>query len=179
VSGRGRQLFARACLALAVAPALGACKSAQPSKMTAGPSAMQRSEPLVFHYDDVQKGAVDSSALRGRPSVIIFITTYDIVSQAQARFLTMVQRRRRSKIHVAAITLEPADNLPLVAAFRDALHLDYPVALGDREIILGRGPFGDIRAVPTTVVLDENGRICWRNVGLAKDTDIEAALDGL
>jgi hypothetical protein len=33
--------------------------------------------------------------------------------------------------------------------------------------------------VPTTILLDGKGRIVWRNVGLAKDTDIEAALKGL
>jgi hypothetical protein len=175
VSGRGGNFSSIAYLALV----LGACTTAHPSKEPVGPTTAQRSDPLVFQYEDVQKGALDSSALRGRPSVIIFITTYDIASQAQARFLTMLERRNRTKIRVAAIMLEPPDNRPLVLGFRDALHLDYPVAMGDHELTAGRGPFGDIRAVPTTIVLDEQGRIAWRNVGLAKDTDIEAALGGL
>jgi hypothetical protein len=142
-------------------------------------AAALRSDPVVFHYEGAQEGALDSGALRGRPSVIIFITTYDIASQAQARFLTMLERRHRARIRVAAVVLEPPDNRPLVIAFRDALHLDYPVAMGDSDLVAGRGPFGDVHAVPTTVLLDDKGRIAWRNVGLAKDTDIEGALFGL
>jgi hypothetical protein len=175
VSRKSGLLLWIACLALQQ----GACRAAASPESTRNRSVALRGEPVVFHYDDVQKGALDSDALRGRPLVIIFITTYDLASQAQARFLTMVERRHRSKIRVAAVVLEPPDNRPLVIAFRDTLHLDYPIAMGDSDLVAGRGPFGDVHTVPTTVVLDEGGRIAWRNVGLAKDTDIDTALGGL
>jgi hypothetical protein len=167
-------LLSMACFAAAH----GSCRAAQPAAPGDQPGAL-RSAPIVFHYDDVQKGSVDSTALQGRPAVIIFITTYDLASQAQARFLTMVERRQGPRIRVAAVVLEPPENRPLVIGFRDALHLDYPVALGDRELVAGRGPFGNVHAVPTTIVLDKNGQIAWRNVGLAKDTEIEAAIGAL
>jgi len=175
VSYRRGLLFSIACLA----SLLGACRTEPAPKTPESRAAAPRSDPVSFRYEGVEKGTLDSGSLRGRPAVIIFITTYDIASQAQARFLTMVERRLRSRIGAAAIMLEPSDNRPLVLAFRDALHLDYPVAWGDDDLSRGHGPFGDVRAVPTTIVLDAAGRIAWRNVGLVKDTDIEAALSGL
>jgi hypothetical protein len=170
----GLLLFA-ACLAVAA----GACHSDSPPKAPENRARTARGAPVDFRYEDVQKGVLDSSAMRGLPSVIIFIATYDIASQAQARFLTMIERRHHSRIRVAAIVLERSENLPLVVAFRDSLHLDYPIAMGDGDLVSGRGPFGDVHVVPTTILLDQSGRIAWRNVGLAKDTDIEAALRSL
>lgn len=156
----------------------GACRSGAPPNAPASRAREPLSDPIAFVYENVENGALDSASLRGHRSVIIFITTYDVASQAQARFLTMVQKRHRSRIRAAAIVLERPENRPLVVVFRDALHLDYPVAMGDGDLVAGGGPFGDVHTVPTTILLDEKGRIVWRNVGLAKDTDIEAALHG-
>jgi hypothetical protein len=111
--------------------------------------------------------------------VIVFLTTYDLGSQAQARFLSGIVRRRGPSVHAAAVVLEPPENRPLIVAFRDALRLDYPVALADAPLIAGEGPFGDIPAVPSTVILDSEGRLVWKHVGLAKDEEIETVLRGL
>jgi hypothetical protein len=175
VSPKSGLLFCMACLAFLQ----GACRGDTPPNAPHRAATTLQTDPVAFRYDDVQEGALDSQALRGRPLVISFITTYDLASQAQARFLTMFERRHRSRIRVAAVVLERPENRPLVLVFRDALHIEYPVAMGDADLVAGRGPFGDVHVVPTTILLDDKGRIAWRNVGLAKDTDIESALRGL
>ena len=38
------------------------------------------------------------------------------------------------------------------------------------------GPFGDVHAVPSTVVLDSENRLVWKHVGLAKEDELERAL---
>lgn len=140
----------------------------------------QTGTSIAFHYELVKGGgALSPATLHGRASVITFVTTYDLASQAQARFLSGVLRRRVPRINAAAVILEPAGNAPLVLAFSDALQLPYPVAWADAETIAGRGPFGDVHAVPTTIVLDRQGRLAWKRVGLAKEEELTAALDGL
>jgi len=114
--------------------------------------------------------------MRGRATVIVFLATYDMASQAQARFLTKVFRSHTPRINAAAILLDPPENEPLLAAFGETLRLPYPLAIADRELLAGRGPFGDAHAVPTTVILDELGRMRWKHVGLAKDAEIEHGL---
>ncbi len=111
--------------------------------------------------------------------MIAFLATYDIVSQAQARFLATVYRARAAEINVAVVVLEPPENRPLAEAFRDALHLEFPVAMGDAETIAGHGPLGDVHAVPTTVVLDAKGRIVSKLIGLQKDDDLARAVDAI
>ena len=141
---------------------------------------LPRGSPLHFNYELVDgKGALTPGPLRGKPTVLIFVTTYDLASQAEARFLTGVLRRHRDGIHAAAIVLEPPANLPLILAYRDALKLEYPVALGDVPLISGEGPFGDVRAVPSVVVLDSEVRLVFRRIGLTKEEEIENVLRGL
>jgi len=44
----------------------------------------------------------------------------------------------------------------------------------------GAGPFGDVSAVPVTVLLDRAGRVVWRVEGrVAKSAEIRAAMHGL
>jgi hypothetical protein len=159
--------------------ALGAaCASQRPPPQPVF-AEIPRGSPLSFQYQLADgKGVLTSQLLRGRSTVIAFVTTYDLASQAQARFLTGLMRKH-PLIHVAAIVLEPPDNRPLIVAFRDALELEYPVALGDAALIGGHGPFGDVRSVPSTVVLDSEGRMVWRHFGLAKEEDVENALRGI
>ncbi len=135
-----------------------------------------RTAPVHFSYELADgKGALSSEAMRGKPTVIVFLTTYDLASQAQARFLSGISQRHTG-INAAGIILERSENRPLIVAFRDALRLSYPVAMADASLISGEGPFGDVHTVPSTVVLDSENRLVWKHVGLAREEEIEDAL---
>jgi hypothetical protein len=108
--------------------------------------------------------------------VLGFLATYDIASQAQARFLNAIAQRHGGRVQVAIVVLETAENRPLVIAFRDGLDLAYPVAMGDAEIISGEGPFGDVHIVPATVVLDAEARLVWKKLGIVREDEIEKVL---
>jgi hypothetical protein len=159
--------------------ALGAaCTSQRPPPQPVF-AEIPRGSPLSFQYQLADgKGLLTSQLLRGRSTVIVFVATYDLASQAQARFLSGLMRNH-PQINAAAIVLEPPNNRPLIVAFRDALKLEYPMAIGDAALIAGEGPFGDVRGVPSTVVLDSEGRLVWRHFGLAKEEDIENVLRGI
>jgi hypothetical protein len=157
---------------------LGACASTERADVgtTSRPA---RSQPIHFAYPLIDgDGVLRAEALRGELTIITFLTTYDLASQAQARFVSSVFGRHRGHVHATAIVLEPFENRPLVLAFRDALKLPYPLAFGDAELVAGEGPFGDVHAVPSTVVLDGEGRLIWKHVGLAKEDELERALTG-
>lgn len=154
------------------------CSHSEPAPaVPSSPTLDSLGVPVQLAYPSVDGGPdLTSASLRGRPSVLVFITSFDLASQAQVRFLSMVKKRHRPEINAAAIALEPAENRLLVSAFRETVGIDYPVALGDDELLAGRGPFGDVRAVPTTVILDAEGRMVAKRAGLLKDDEIEAML---
>lgn len=143
-------------------------------------ASVARSEPLHFQYPLIDgKTWLTAEALRGRPTVLGFLTTYDVASQAEARFLNGLARRHAGRVQFAVIMLERADNRPLIIAFRDGLELGYPVALGDADLIGGAGPFGDVHVVPSTVMLDAQVRLVWKKLGLASEEELEKALRDL
>jgi len=156
-----------------------ACASEPPPSQPVFAS-VARSGPLQFQYQLIDgRSWLGSEKLQGRPTVLGFLTTYDVASQAQARFLNGIVRRLAGRVQVAAIMLERTDNRPLIIAFRDGLDLDYPVAMGDASLIRGSGPFGDVHVVPSTVVLDARARLVWKKLGLAGEEEIEKVLKDL
>src|SRR5262249_26074354 len=112
-------------------------------------------------------------SVAGRITIVGFVATYDVASQAQARFLANVARHAVPRVNVALLVLEPPDNLPLVEAFAKALELPYPVALADAATIAGKGPFAGLHHVPSIVVLAAQGRERWRHLGLVTDKALQ------
>ncbi len=167
--------------AVLVALALGSASCASerpPSQPVLGGA--PRSAPLQFQYPLIDgRSWLGADGLRGHPTVISFLATYDMASQAQARFLNGLAQRLRGRIQFAAVMLERADNRPLIIAFRDGLNLGYPVAMGDADLISGSGPFGDVHVVPSTVVLDAEARLVWKKLGLASEEEIEKVVRDL
>jgi hypothetical protein len=164
---------------VALACVIAACASEPPPPQPVFASIV-RSAPLHFRYELIDgRNWLGSETLRGRPTVVAFLTTYDIASQAQARFLNGIARRLAGRVQFAAVMLERLDNRPLILAFRDGLDLGYPVAMGDANLISGSGPFGDVHVVPATVVLDADARLVWKKLGLAGEEEIEKVLRSL
>jgi hypothetical protein len=135
------------------------------------------SGPVVhFAFDGVDGTALTSESLRGRLSVIGFAATYDMASQAQARFLTGLFRSHAPRINAALLILETRENLPMVEAFVSALDLPYPVAFADDATIAGKGPFAGLHSVPSVVILDEKGREVWRRLGIVDEAELHDVL---
>jgi hypothetical protein len=131
---------------------------------------------VLFEFVALDGRTVSTSSMSGRFSVIAFGTSYDIASQAQAKFLLAVAHRHAPRVNAALLVLEREDNRPMIEAFAGALKLDYPVAIADAATIAGNGPFAGLHHVPSVVILDREGREIWRHVGLADEDTIRAAL---
>jgi hypothetical protein len=131
---------------------------------------------LHFAYETLDGKALSTETLAGRFTLIGFVATYDMASQAEARFLGSLLRRHTPRINVALLALESPENQPLVQAFVQSMGLEYPVAMADAATIAGEGPFAGLHHVPSVVLLDREGRERWRHVGLADEATIDKAL---
>jgi hypothetical protein len=134
---------------------------------------------IEYAFDSLDARPVSSGAARGRPAVLVFMTTWDLSSQAQIDYLVPMAKRDADGVFYAAVALQEDKDREILEVYKAQLQLSFPVALADKEIIAGRGPFGDVHAVPTTVILDREGRMVWRHIGLAKPEEIRAGLKGL
>lgn len=167
--------------ALVLAALLGCGSSTSASTQPSGPNPAQAptpeqlGPPVEFAWTSIRGGEATSEAMRGRTTLLVFGTTYDVASQAQVRFVTAVVRRHTPRINALLVVLEQPENRILVEAFANAFDLPYPVALADSATIAGEGAFRGLHHVPSVVVLDALGRERARHLGLLD----EAALDAL
>jgi hypothetical protein len=80
------------------------------------------------------------------------------------------------KVNYALVAIHPRKEIVLVEAYVAALRIEFPVALGDTAAMAAKGPFGEIAAVPTVVVLDRQSRVVWKHTGLAKADELRGHL---
>jgi len=132
-----------------------------------------------FAFDSLDERPVSSEAMRGRPTVIAFVTTGDIVGQAQLSYLVHMAKNDGDRVNYVMVALHPRKEVVLVEGYRKTLGIEFPVALGDATATGAQGPFGEISAVPALVVLDRRGRIAWKHIGLAKNDEIRGHLGRL
>ncbi len=167
-----------------LACAIAACGPKAPSgppvgvSDKAGPSA-QTDQPITYAFDSLDERPVSSEAMAGKPTVLAFVTTGDLVGQAQVDFLVAMAKNDKDKVNYALVALHPRRELVLVDTYVQTLKVEFPVALATPAQIGAAGPFGEIPAVPTIVVLDRAGRIVWKHTGLAKSDELRAHMRGL
>jgi hypothetical protein len=163
-----------ALVALLAALPLAAC-SAKPPPLEL-PVQKRETPQIDFHFDAIDGRPISREAFAGRFTVLVFLTTYDVASQAEARFAAALARHHVPRVNVAGLFLESPDNRPLVAAFAQSLNLPYPCALADADTIAGTGPFQGLHHVPGVLILDRDGREAFRHLGLLDESALDAAL---
>lgn len=169
---------ATACLVLGVC-ALG-CASNKAELAPVGvsdkPGTSLSDRPTTYTFDTLDERQVSSAAHRGKPTILCLVTTGDIVGQAQVDYLVAMEKNDGKKVNYGLVALHPRKEIVLVEAYVSALKVTFPVALGPPPVMGNEGPFGEITAVPTVVVLDADGRIAWKHTGLAKPDEIRGHL---
>jgi hypothetical protein len=173
-----------AAIAWAVAGGLACGKASGPPAARGpgsppGASTAAEHLPLDFAFDSLDDRPVGSDATRGKPTVFAFVTTASLASQAQVDFLIAMAQNDADRVHYAVVALEPYDAREIVELYRKALAIPFPVAMADAATLAGAGPFGDVSAVPVTVVLDPLGRLVWRGDGrVVKSQELRAVMRG-
>ncbi len=138
------------------------------------------SGPVDFAFESLDERPMSAEATRGKPTVLTFMTTASLAAQAQVDFLVAMAKNDGDRVHYAVVAVDGRDSREIVELYKKSLSIPFPVALADAPTLAGAGAFGDVRAVPVTVVLDRLGRVVWRVDGrLAKSDELRAAMRGL
>lgn len=130
-------------------------------------------DPVSFEFLDTEGKPVSAESLRGRITIVLLITTYDVESQAMVQFVAQLLHEHTPRLNAVALVLEVAKNQMLVEAYARALETGYPVALASESWIRGEGAFPGLKSVPSLVVLDRKGREAARFSGFMKKPEIE------
>jgi hypothetical protein len=137
------------------------------------------SGPVEYLFSSLDDRPVSAAALRGKPTVLAFVASDELASQAEASFLSVMAKNDGDRINYALVAVEEEGRRELVESFRAFFETKFGVSLragmADKDTLLGVGPFGDVHRV-TVAVLDREGRIVWQRGGVAKVEELRAVL---
>jgi hypothetical protein len=171
--------MARAALTAWIAASSSACVPSSVAESLTARTPLKKGPVALFSYPATDGSRVDGARMRGRFTVLLFITTFDSASQLMARQLNQILHTHVPRINAAAIVLEDSNYATFAQVFHDSLDLDYPVALADAATLRGESSFGPIRRVPTLVVLSPRAERVWAREGFVSPAFIEEALDSM
>lgn len=135
--------------------------------------------PIQFSFDSLDARPVATGAVVGKPTVVAFVTTWDLSSQAQIDFLVPMSAKDGAGTNYLMVALQEPQDRELVEVYASHLHVTFPVAMAGTGVMDQGGPFGELKMVPTVIILDRAARMVWRHVGLARPEEIREGLGGL
>lgn len=147
----------------------------EPADQKRGVTLLPSGNAPQFKFRALDGREVSSDVIPGRNTVLAFLATFDWASQAQARFLSGIERNHRPRTNCYAIVLERPENDMLVESFVQTLSLRYPVAHVPADK-LAKTELRDARAVPSVWVFDAGGNVVWKSRGLATEEVLNRVL---
>jgi hypothetical protein len=130
---------------------------------------------LSFAFGTIDGAELSSATTRGRVTALLFVTTFDLASQVEAKRLNALYHSHRPRINAGVVVLEAPEYAVLAGVFRSSLGLSYPVALANQVTSDGEASLG-VRSVPTLLVLDREGREIGRRSGILSEHEIDRLL---
>lgn len=140
-------------------------------------------EPLfAATLSDLDDKAVAMAAWRGKPLIVNFWARWCGPCREEIPELSKIQAKYKAQgtngLAVIGIAIE--DRPEPVRDFAKAYDIDYPVVLAKGKGIWLMQALGNSRAgLPYTVVIDRQGRIVSRKLGIMRKPDLEAAAETL
>lgn len=138
-----------------------------------------RDEPVVLTGTDYEGGAVDTSQWLG--DVVVINTWYASCAPCRAEapdLVALANDRAADGVHLLGIN--STDDAGAALAFERTFEVPYPSIEDTRgEAIATLEGSVPLQAVPTTVVLDREGRVAARVIGRAEGSTLGALVDDL
>jgi thiol-disulfide isomerase/thioredoxin len=126
----------------------------------------------AFAAQDLDGRRVSSDALKGKVVIVNFWATWCPPCRAEIPDLIALQDKYRDTLQIIGVS-QDEETPEHVKQFVVEHEMNYPVVMTTKAI---EALFPDIRALPTSFVLDREGRLVQKHVGMlnAQTTELEA-----
>lgn len=155
-------------LAIAAAFAATSCSKSSTSEVA---SVSGGGEPApAWTLNDVDGNPVSSESLKGKVVVVDFWATWCPPCREEIPHYIEMQKELGPKgLVIVGVSLD-AKGPAVVKPFIEKYGMNYTVVMGDDEIA---EVFGGIEAIPTTFVIDREGRIASKKIGYESRAEFE------
>jgi thiol-disulfide isomerase/thioredoxin len=115
-----------------------------------------------FLVDDLNGHIVSTAALRGKVVIVNFWATWCPPCQEEIPEMMELQKEFEGKLQIIGVSMD--DGPPSgVKSFADKIGINYPIVMGSDAL---SDEYGGIPALPTSFVVDPQGRVVQKHVGL-------------
>jgi len=163
-------------LRLSARPSNGAPQLVAADTQAAGPSNHSQDssdEPVIefasnaqamppFLLDALDGQVVSSAALRGKVVIVNFWATWCPPCKDEIPEMIGLQKEFQGKLQIIGVSMDDGPAEP-VKQFADKMGMNYPIVMGSDEL---SQEYGGIPALPTSFVVDPEGRVVQKHVGL-------------
>lgn len=125
---------------------------------------------------DLNGKPLSSDSLRGSVYLIDFWATWCGPCVRMVPDLVELERRYRDQgFTIVGVSLDQ-DGPEVVRSFNERFQVSYPVVMADAAILQA---FGDIDMIPTSFLIDREGRIVSRHVGAVPQSELDTEIRSL
>ncbi|MCL4401171.1 MAG: TlpA family protein disulfide reductase [Acidobacteria bacterium] len=153
-----------------------ACNSSRPKKPVVAKSHDDRKVAPDFALKDATGKTVRLSDYRGKVVLLDFWATWCGPCKMEIPWFMDLERRNKDKGFAVIGVAMDDDGWDAVKPFINELAINYRIVLGDDSVSQS---YGGIDALPTTFLIDREGRIADVHVGLTSRSDFEDGVQKL
>jgi len=129
-----------------------------------------------WELSDLDGKTVRSSDFKDKVVILDFWATWCPPCRAEIPGFVELQKKYQAQgLRVVGVSVDQA-SAETVKAFAQKSGINYPVVLADTNIV---DAFGGIDGLPTTFIIDANGRIVKRHLGFTEKSDFESDIKPL
>ena len=126
--------------------------------------------------NDLDDKPVALERFRGKPLIVNFWARWCGPCRAEIPELVRVRNANKGKLEVLGIGIE--DKAEPAKEFAKAYDMDYPAFVAKAQGIPLMQSLGNTKlGLPFTVVIDRNGKVVQKKMGLMKKADLDAAAE--
>ena len=120
---------------------------------------------LKFSFKDVDGKKVSLSQFKGKVILLDFWATWCIPCKAEIPgFIELQKKYAAQGLQIVGISVD--DSQAMAKKYAVEMKMNYPVLLaeGKEDILKAYDP---IPSIPVSIIIDRDGRIVWRHLGIA------------
>ncbi len=123
-------------------------------------------------------GLLQLSNLRGKVVVLDFMATWCAPCATQMTELKSIQEEYSStQVIVLSVDVDDSEGEDLISIYKAQKGIDWDIVRSGGSVASKVGY--EVVSIPTIVIVDQEGHITYRNVGITQDTVLKAEIDKL
>ena len=168
-----------------VAPAAATAKADPPSDALGDSSADDEARVIrfaahpqdapPFMAPDLDGQAISTAAWKGKVVLLTFWATWCPPCRAEIPMLIHLKDLYKDRLEVVGVSLDD-DPAAQVKSFTTNNRFNFPVVMATREIIRD---YGGVPALPTTFVINQDGKVVQKHIGLYRSSVYEGEIRAL